>query len=116
MRLHTDEARVGVNARRLPACVAGAGPKACRFLAIEPYSVLLIVDLDFVVMPSPSCQILSVLVVLLPSASAKQLDLVDRASPSEERAIGLIETGIAACFFVDLNFESRMYRHKGSVI
>src|SRR5262249_6425258 len=47
---------------------------------------------------------------------AKRFDLVDRASPSEERTIGLIETRIAACFFVDLNFESRMYRHKSGVI
>src|SRR6266540_4544847 len=117
VRLQTDEARVGIDTWRIPAARVGRGTlKASRLLPVETDNVVLTIHFDFVAVPALRCEILSVLVVLLPGAGSSRLDLVNGARPGKEAAVRLAEALVAPCFFVDLDFIAGMYRDKGGVV
>jgi hypothetical protein len=62
--------------------------------------------------PALRCEVLIVLVILLPLTRAKRLDFVYRSSPGEEISIGFAETRVTARFFVDLDFEPCVHGDK----
>ena len=92
MRLQTDEARVGIDTWRIPAARVGRGTlKASHLLPVETDNVVLTIHFDFVAVPALRCEILSVLVVLLPGAGSSRLDFVNGARPGKEAAVRLAE-------------------------
>src|SRR6266566_4178135 len=85
MRLQTNETRVRIDTWRIPAARVRRGSlKATRLLPVETDNVVLTVHFYFVAVPALGCEILSVLVVLLPRPGSSRLDLVDGARPGKE--------------------------------
>ena len=93
-----------------------APPKPSRFLAVQPDDVVLTVHLDFVAMPVSRCEIGVILIILLARPGAQRLDFVNGSGPGKEGPVRFAETRVAACFFVDLDFKSGVYRDKGGVV
>src|SRR5262252_5456677 len=82
--LQTDKARVGIDTRRIPPDRIGrAAPKPSRYLAVKTDNVVLIVHFDLVAVPSPRCETLIVLVILLPLAHAWRRDFVNGSGSGE---------------------------------
>ena len=103
--------QVWIDTRWITPKIGVAAPESSYFLAVEADNVVLIVYADFVVMPALRCEILVVLIVLLPRPRAVGRDRSLCAS-----ANGLAETRIAARLFVDLNFKSGMHSDKSGVV
>ena len=117
MCLQADKARVGIDTRRIPPDRIGrAAPEPSRYLAVKTNNIILIVHFDLVAVPSPRCEILIVLVILLSLSCAKRCDFVNGSGSGEERTIGLAETPVAARFFVDLDFKSGMHCNESGFV
>src|SRR6266567_545926 len=77
VNLHSDEPRVRIDTRWITTRIGVAAPESSYFLAVEADNVVLIVYPDFVVMPALRCEILVVLIVLLPRPRAERFYFVN---------------------------------------
>src|SRR5437868_1578020 len=118
MRLHADKTGMAIDARRISSeSVVIAADKTRRLLIVQPDDVGLSPDFDFVTMPLSRRESLVVLVLLLAGPGAHLFDFVNRAGVAEKSTVLLIgKPGVAAGFFVDLNFKPSVYCDKGRVI
>jgi len=69
--------QVWIDTRWITPKIGVAAPESSYFLAVEADNVVLIVYADFVVMPALRCEILVVLIVLLPRPRAERFYFVN---------------------------------------